>query len=74
MNDEITESVYFQKGYDQGFSEAQERLALEFNRALIIKEDLAFEKGYKAVIKKTKSQYKKVYNQIYDPNNRKSES
>ena len=55
MTDEITESVYFQKGYDQGFSEAQERLALEFNRVLIIKEDLAFEKGYKAGIKKTKS-------------------
>ena len=74
MNDEITESVYFQKGYDKGFSEAQERLALEFNRVLIIKEDLAFEKGYEAGIKKTKAQYKKVYDQIYNPNNRKSES
>jgi len=64
MNEDITESLYYQKGYDKGFSDAQEKLALEFNRVLIIKEDLAYEKGYKEGEKKAK--------EIYDPNNRKS--
>jgi len=64
MNKEIMENVYYQKGYDKGFSDAQEKLALEFNRVLIIKEDLAYEKGYKEGEKKAKK--------IYDPNNRKS--
>ena len=54
MNEEITESVYYQRGYDKGFSDAQEKLALEFNRVLIIKEDLAYEKGYKEGEKKAK--------------------
>lgn len=54
MNEQITESVYYQRGYDKGFSDAQEKLALEFNRVLIIKEDLAYEKGYKAGEKKQK--------------------
>lgn len=64
MNEDITESVYYQRGYDKGFSDAQEKLALEFNRVLIIREDLAYEKGYKEGEKKAK--------EIYDPNNRKS--
>jgi hypothetical protein len=64
MNEEITESVYYQRGYDKGFSDAQEKLALEFNRVLIIKEDLAYEKGYKEGEKQAK--------EIHDPNNRKS--
>lgn len=55
MNEQITESVYYQRGYDKGFSDAQEKLALEFNRVLIIKEDLAYEKGYKAGEKKAKA-------------------
>jgi hypothetical protein len=54
MNEDITESVYYQRGYDKGFSDSQEKLALEFNRVLIIKEDLAYEKGYKAGEKKAK--------------------
>ena len=54
MNEEITEIVYYQRGYDKGFSDAQEKLALEFNRVLIIKEDLAYEKGYKEGEKKAK--------------------
>ena len=54
MNEDITESVYYQRGYDKGFSDAQEKLALEFNRVLIIKEDLAYEKGYKEGEKKAK--------------------
>ena len=64
MNKEIMENVYYQKGYDKGFSDAQEKLAIEFNRVLIIKEDLAYEKGYKEGEKKAK--------EIYDPNHRKS--
>jgi hypothetical protein len=58
MNEEITESVYYQRGYDKGFSDAQEKLALEFNRALIIKEDLAYEKGFKEGEKKAKEDLK----------------
>ena len=66
MNKEITESVYYQRGYDKGFADAQEKLALEFNRVLIIKEDLAYEKGYKAGEKKAK--------EVYDPNKRSSKT
>lgn len=36
----------FTKGYDKGFSDAQEKLGLEFNRVLALKEDLAYEKGF----------------------------
>ena len=45
-------STDFTKGYDKGFSDAQEKLGLEFNRVLAQKEDLAYEKGFNRVGKK----------------------
>lgn len=42
MNEEITQEIYFQKGYDKGFSDAQENLAKEF--------DKCYERGFKAGI------------------------
>lgn len=66
MNEEITESVYYQRGYDKGFSDAQEKLALELDQASKTKEDLIYKKGYKAGEKKAK--------EIYDPNKRKSKT
>jgi hypothetical protein len=67
MNEEITESVYYQRGYDKGFSDAQEKLALEFNRVLIIKEDLAYEKGYGKGMEDAKENIIK----LHDPKDRK---
>ena len=66
-HEEITSSVNYEKGYNKGFSDAQEKLSLEFNRVLIIKEDLAYEKGFNAGVKNTETKYK----DIYDPNKRK---
>lgn len=65
-HEEITSSVNYERGYDKGFSDAQEKLALEFNRVLIIKEDLAYEKGYEAGVKATEVKYK----DMHDPNKR----
>ena len=42
MHDDITEHV----AYDKGLNEGLERGKRELNRVVVIKEDLAFEKGY----------------------------
>ena len=49
----------FTEGYDRGFSDAQEKLGLEFNRVLVLKEDLAYEKGFNKGWQKNEYQSKR---------------
>jgi len=47
MKEEITESVYFDKGYDKGYSDAQEHLAQKFENMLLKIQTESYDKGYK---------------------------
>jgi hypothetical protein len=47
MNDEITESISFQKGYDKGFSDAQEYLSKKFEKILSKNANQSYDKGFK---------------------------
>lgn len=42
MHEDVTESVFYQRGYDKGFSEAQEKLAKDFDKAY----KKGFDKGW----------------------------
>lgn len=47
MNDEITESISFQRGYDKGFSDAQEYLSKKFEKILSKNANQSYEKGFR---------------------------
>ena len=46
MNEQITEDIYFQKGYDKGWAEAQEYLAKKFEKILSKNANKSYDKGY----------------------------
>jgi hypothetical protein len=46
MNDEITESISYQRGYDKGFADAQEYLAKKFEKILSKNANKSYDKGY----------------------------
>ena len=50
MHEQITENIYFTRGYDKGFSDAQEHLAKDF--------DKAYERGFKDGFLKFKQELK----------------
>ena len=52
MNDEIIESVAYDKGYNKGYSDALERLASDF--------DSAYDKGYQEALKELKQNLKEI--------------
>jgi hypothetical protein len=52
MNEEIIESVAYDKGYDKGYSDAMEKLASDF--------DLAYNKGYEEALKELKENLKEI--------------
>lgn len=47
MNDEITESISFQRGYDKGFADAQEYLSKKFEKILSKNTNQSYEKGFR---------------------------
>ena len=47
MKEEITESVYFNKGYEKGYSDAQEHLSRKFENMLLKIQTESYDKGYK---------------------------
>ncbi|MDO7612751.1 MAG: hypothetical protein MUQ75_00830 [Crocinitomicaceae bacterium] len=47
MNDEITESISFQRGYDKGFVDAQEHLSKKFEKILSKNANQSYEKGFR---------------------------
>lgn len=47
MTEQITEYVNYQKGYDQGYSDAQEYLAKKFDKILSKNSNQFYEKGFR---------------------------
>ena len=46
MNEEITQDVYFTRGYQKGFSDAQEGLSRKMDKLLFDYRDSGYERGY----------------------------
>ena len=47
MTEQITEHINYQKGYDQGYSDAQEYLAKKFDKILSKNSNQFYEKGFR---------------------------
>ena len=47
MNNEITEDIYFTRGYQKGFSDAQESLALKMSKTIMDDRDAGYDQGIK---------------------------
>ena len=45
MNEEITQDVYFTRGYEKGYSDAQEGLARKMDKAIINNSDAGYDQG-----------------------------
>lgn len=46
MIEQMTEDIYFQKGYDKGFANAQEILSKKFEKILSKNANQSYEKGF----------------------------
>jgi hypothetical protein len=46
MIEQMTEDIYFQKGYDKGFADAQEMLSKKFEKILSKNANQSYEKGF----------------------------
>lgn len=46
MIEQMTEDIYFQKGYDKGFADAQEILSKKFEKILSKNANQSHEKGF----------------------------
>ena len=57
MNEEIIEEVFYQRGYDKGYSVAMEKLAIDF--------DKVFQQGYDQALQDLKENLKDI-NEIND--------
>ena len=47
MIEQMTEDIYFQKGYDKGFADAQEILSKKFEKILSKNANQSYEKGFR---------------------------
>lgn len=47
MNDEITQDVYFTRGYQKGFSDAQEGLSRKMSKVIMDDRDAGYDQGLK---------------------------
>ena len=56
MNKEIAQDVYFTKGYQKGFSDAQESLALKMSKTIMDDSDAGYDQGVKDCYKILKEQ------------------
>ena len=43
---QITETINYQKGYDKGWADAQEHLAIKFEKVLLKSKTESYDKGY----------------------------
>ena len=46
MIEQMTEDIYFRKGYDKGFADAQEILSKKFEKILSKNANQSYEKGF----------------------------
>lgn len=56
MNEEITQDVYFTRGYQKGFSDAQESLARKMSKTIMDDCDAGYDQGTKDCYKILKEQ------------------
>jgi hypothetical protein len=56
MNEEITQDVYFTRGYQKGFSDAQESLARKMSKTIMDDRDAGYDQGVKDCYKILKEQ------------------
>lgn len=47
MNEEITQDIYFTKGYNKGYSDAQESLARKMSKTIMDDRDAGYDQGIK---------------------------
>jgi hypothetical protein len=47
MNEEITQDVYFTRGYQKGYSDAQEGLARKMSKVIMDDHDAGYDQGIK---------------------------
>lgn len=47
MNEEITQDVYFTKGYEKGYSDAQESLSRKMSKVIMDDHDAGYDQGIK---------------------------
>ena len=47
MNEEITQDVYFTRGYQKGFSDAQESLSKKMSKTIMDDRDAGYDQGIK---------------------------
>jgi len=47
MNNEITQDVYFTRGYEKGFSDAQESLSQKMSKTIMDDRDAGYDQGIK---------------------------
>jgi len=47
MNEEITQDVYFTRGYEKGYSDAQESLARKMSKTIMDDRDAGYDQGLK---------------------------
>jgi uncharacterized protein (DUF2164 family) len=56
MNEEITQDVYFTRGYNKGYSDAQESLARKMSKTIMDDRDAGYDQGVKDCYKILKEQ------------------
>jgi len=56
MNNEITEDAYFTRGYEKGYSDAQESLSRKMSKTIMDDRDAGYDQGIKDCYKILKEQ------------------
>lgn len=62
MNEKITEDVYFTRGYNKGFSDAQEILSLKMSKTIMDDHDAGYDQGVKDCHRILKEQLEEMIN------------
>ncbi len=60
MNEEITQDVYFTRGYQKGFSDAQEGLSRKMSKTIMDDRDAGYDQGVKDCYKILKEQLDEI--------------
>ena len=62
MNEEITQDVYFTRGYQKGFSDAQESLSQKMSKTIMDDRDAGYDQGIKDGYRILKEQLDEMIN------------
>lgn len=62
MNEEITQDVYFAKGYNKGYSDAQENLSRKMSKVIMDDRDAGYDQGMKDCYRILKEQLDEMIN------------